>query len=66
MRTTLNDEYGDTGIVQPTACYEVRRDSSGRQRGPKPRDFRSYDEKQMASRFDDTVTDTQGAVIDGP
>lgn len=45
--------------VQPTSCYEVRRDSRG-QRGPKPPDFRSYDERQLASAFDDVKADVSG------
>lgn len=59
--TTLHDEFGDTGIIQPDA-EEVRKDSNGRVLGPRPdRDWQlSYDEKQLPEQ------DVNGNVIDGP
>lgn len=55
---TLIDEYGDTGIRQPTVTYEVRRNSKG-QLGPRVRDDRSYDERQIQQ----PVTDVSGVPL---
>lgn len=59
---TLIDEYGDTGILQP-CCAEKRRNSRGESLGHKPRDGRSYDERQIQPR--EPNTDVQGNSIDG-
>jgi hypothetical protein len=56
----------EDGEVLYTVAYENRRDSKGRKLGPKPRDDRSYDEKLIAPKDDESLIDIAGSLIDGP
>lgn len=64
--TTLYDTEDGEPLCVLRDDEENRRDSRGRRLGPRARDARSYDERQIAPKDADARTDVQGAVIDGP
>lgn len=58
--------YDTEDAEELAVFYEKRRSSSGRRLGPKPRDDRSYDERQVAPKERQAVVDESGHAIDGP